>query len=144
MYDCFTSSHSVYFEGEFDLDFYKKYKGVIVNARGDGGYGHFAIRKPASFWFKLPKFIKKLFPYDWIMIKFDSEKLFSLDFNDWDNSISIVAAMHNSSCRKLTFDKETYNDLKDCIPVFMEHVGYKFNILVQESCMSLIFKNTNE
>ena len=138
MYDCFTSSHSVYFEGEFDLDFYKKYKGVIVNARGDGGYGHFAIRKPASFWFKLPKFIKKLFPYDWIMIKFDSEKLFSLDFNDWDNSISIVAAMRNSSYRKLTFDKETYDDLKSCIPVFLEHVGYKFNIIDQGSCMSLI------
>jgi hypothetical protein len=144
MYDCFTSSHSVYFEGEFDLDFYKKYKGVTVNARCDGGYGHFAIRKPATFWFKLPKFIKKLFPYKWVMWKSDSEKLFSLDFNDWDNSISIVAAMHNSSYRKLTFDKETYDDLKSCIPIFLEHVGYKFNIVDQGSCMSLVFENTNE
>ena len=143
MYDCFTSSHSVYFNGEFDLDFYKKYKGVVVNAGCDGGYGYFAIRKPATFWFKLPKFIKKLFPYKWVMWKNDSEKLFSLDFNDWDNSISIVAAMRNSSYRKLTFDKETYDDLKDCIPVFLEHVGYKFNIIDQGSCMSLIFENAN-
>lgn len=139
MYNCFTSSHSVYFEGELDMDFYKQYKGVVVNARVGDNYGHFAIRKPVTFWFKLPKFIKKLFPYKWIMIKNDSEKLFSIDFNDWDNSISIVAAMHNSSYRKLTFDKETYEDLKACIPTFLESVGFKFKMCDQVSCFSLIF-----
>ena len=126
MYDCFTSSHSVYFEGEFNTEFRKQYKGVIVNARGEGGYGHFAIRNPRTYWFKLPKFIKKMFPYRWIMWKKDTEKMYNLHFDDCNRSIHIVAAMTNASYRTLTFDKATYEDLKACIPAFLHHVGYKF------------------
>ena len=61
MLDCHVSTHSAYFEDGFNPSFHKQYKGIIVNARGEGGYGHFAIRKPVTFWFKLPKFIKKMF-----------------------------------------------------------------------------------
>lgn len=140
MFDCFTSSHSVYFEEAFDTEFRKQYKGVIVNARGEGGYGHFAIRKPITFWFKLPKFIKRMFPYKWIMLKNDTEKMFSLRFNDYDRSITITAAMINNSYRKLTFDKATYEDLKFCIPSFLKHVGYKFTTEVEEDSLKLVFE----
>ncbi len=140
MFDCFTSSHSVYFEEALDTEFRKQYKGVIVNARGEGGYGHFAIRKPITFWFKLPKFIKRMFPYKWIMWKNDSEKMLSLRFNDYDRSITITAAMVNHSYRKLTFDKATYEDLKSCIPSFLEHVGYKFTTEVEQDSLKLVFE----
>ena len=140
MFDCFTSSHSVYFEGALDLEFRKQYKGVIVNARGEGGYGHFAIRKPSTFWFKLPKFIRKMFPYKWIMWKNDREKMNYLYFNDYDRSINIAAEMINRSYRKLTFDKETYEDLKSCIPPFLEHVGYKFTEEIEGDILSLKFE----
>lgn len=42
MYDCFTSSYSVYFEEAVDLDFREQYKGVVVNAHNDSGYGYFS------------------------------------------------------------------------------------------------------
>lgn len=86
MFDCFTSSYSVYFEGEFDNVFWKQYKGVVVNARGEGGYGYFAIRKPVTFWFKLPKFLKRLSPYKWIMWKNDREKITT----DMDDGLTLV------------------------------------------------------
>lgn len=44
MLNCYTSTHSVYFEGGFHPSFQDRYNGVIVNARSEGGYGHFAIR----------------------------------------------------------------------------------------------------
>ena len=138
--NCFTSTHSVYFEGGFNPEFHKKYKGVLVNARNDAGYGHFAIRKPVTFWFKLPKFIKKMFPYKWVMWKKDTEKMYSLWFNDYEKSINIIADMHNSSYNKLTFDKATYEDLKKCIPSFLEHVGYKFNTNVEDGNLMLVFE----
>lgn len=140
MFDCFTSSHSVYFEEALDTEFRKQYKGVIVNARGYGGYGHFAIRKPITFWSKLPKFIRKMFPYKWIMWKKDKERMYSLYFNDYDRSVNIVAAMTNTSYRKLTFDKATYKDLKSCIPAFLLYVGYKFTSGIEEGCLTLNFE----
>ena len=139
MFDCFTSSHSVYFEEALDTEFRKQYKGVIVNARGYGGYGHFAIRKPITFWFKLPKFIRKMFPYEWIMWKNDREKMYCLYFNDYERSVNIVASMCNPSFRKLTFDMETYEDLKACIPPFLEHVGFKFETGIEEGTLTLNF-----
>ena len=140
MFDCFTSSHSVYFEGPLDTEFRRQYKGVIVNARGYGGHGHFAIRKPVTFRSKLPKFIRKMFPYRWVMWKNDREQLFSLYFNDHDRSVNIVAAMCNPSYRKLTFDKETYEDLKACIPVFLQKVGYKFTTETDHEVLTLVFE----
>jgi hypothetical protein len=139
MFDCFTSSHSVYFEEALDTEFRKQYKGVIVNARGYGGYGHFAIRKPITFWFKLPKFIKKMFPYRWIMWKNDREKMYELCFDDPYKSIIIVADMKNHSYKQLTFDKETYEDLKENIPVFLEKIGFKFKVEKDDCCTTLIF-----
>jgi len=144
MLDCFVSSHSVYFEGGLDLDFRKQYKGVIVNARGYGGHGHFAIRKPSTFWFKLPKFIRKMFPYKWIMWKNDREKMHYLYFNDYDRSVNITAVMTNPSYRKLTFDKATYEDLKSCIPPFLEYVGYKFTTETENDIMTLNFEPVTE
>ena len=139
-FECLVSTHSVYFEEGFNPEFRKRYKGVLVNARGEGGYVHFAIRKPITFWFKLPKFIKKMFPYKWIMWKKDTEKMFYLYFNDYDRSVNIVAAMTNPSYRKLTFDKATYKDLKSCIPAFLLYVGYKFSVETEEDIMTLHFE----
>ena len=140
MFDCFTSSHSVYFVEAFDTDFWKQYKGVVVNAHNHSGYGHFAIRKPLTFWFKLPKFIKKMFPYKWIMWKKERERMHSLYFNDYDRSVNIVAAMTNPSYRKLTFDKSTYEDLKSCIPAFLLYVGYKYTLETEEDTLTLHFE----
>ena len=139
MFDCYTSSHSVYFDSGFNPFFREQYKGVIVNARSEGGYGHFAIRKPITFWFKLPKFIKKMFPYRWIMWKNDREKMYELCFDDPYKSIIIVADMKNPSYKQLTFDKETYEDLKENIPVFLEKIGFKFKIEKDDCCTTLIF-----
>lgn len=140
MFDCFTSSHSVYFVEAVDLDFRKKYKGVIVNAHNHSGYGHFAIRKPHTFWFSLPSFIKKMFPYKWVMLKNSREKMTQMKFWDGDNSIEIEGDINNPSCRKLTFDKETYDDLRACIPAFLEKVGYKFHTINQGSHLNLMFE----
>lgn len=139
MFDCLTSSFSVYMEGAYDYDFHKLYNGVVVNARSEGGYGHFAIRKHRTFWFKLPKFLKKIFPYRWIMWKNDREKMYELHFNDSDRSIRIVADMKNPSSKRLTFDKDTYQDLKDHIPDFLENIGYMFYTIEEEGHLTLIF-----
>ena len=143
-FECLVSTHSVYFEEGFNPEFRKRYKGVIVNARGYGGYGHFAIRKPITFWFKLPKFIKRMFPYKWIMWKNDREKMHYLYFNDYDRSVNITAEMINRSYRKLTFDKETYEDLKSCIPPFLKHVGYNFTEEVEGDILTLKFESVSE
>lgn len=140
MLNCYTSTHSVYFEGGFHPSFRKRYNGVIVNARSEGGYGHFAIRKPITFWFKLPKFIKKMFPYKWIMWKNDREKMYKLCFDGPYKSVIIDADMRNSSYRQLTFDKETYEDLKENIPTFLEKVGYKFSVETEDDIMTLHFE----
>lgn len=140
MLNCYTSSRSVYFEGGFNPSFQNRYNGVIVNARSEGGYGHFAIRKPITFWFKLPKFIRKMFPYKWIMWKNDREKMYSLCFDDPYKSIIIDADMRNHSSKQLTFDKKTYEDLKKNIPIFLEMVGYKFKIEKDDCCTTLIFE----
>ena len=104
LYDCKTSAYSVYFQGPYDTEFREQYKGVIVNARGYGGYGHFAIRKPVrKFRKRLPKFLRKLFPSPCIMWKNDREKMYELHFQDADKSISIIADMKNPSWQKLTF-----------------------------------------
>lgn len=140
MLDCHVSTHSVYFEGGFNPEFHKRYKGVLVNARSEGGYGHFAIRKPITFWFKLPKFIKKMFPYKWVMWKKDTEKMYSLIFVDSEKFIHIDADMKNNSYRTLTFDKDTYEDLKSCIPAFLESVGYKFTKNEGDNGLTLNFE----
>lgn len=140
MFDCFTSSHSVYFEEALDTEFRKQYKGVIVNARSEGGYGHFAIRKPITFWFKLPKFIKKMFPYKWILWKNDREKMYRLCFDGPYKSVIIDADMMNPSYKQLTFDKETYEDLKENIPAFLLYVGYKFSVETEDDIMTLHFE----
>lgn len=140
--DCKTSAYSVYFEGPFDAEFREQYKGVIVNARGYGGYGHFAIRKPVRKSYKLlPKFVRKMFPCKWVMWKNDREKMYELHFNDPDKSVSIVADMKNPSCKKLTFDKSTYMDLKEHIPEFLEIVGYVFDTVEEDGSLILKFKS---
>ena len=137
---CKTSTHSVYFEGAFSPMFQHRYKGVIVNARGYGGCGHFAIRKPITFWFKLPRFIKKLFPYRWVMWKNDREPMTRLLFQDADRSVNVFAEMKNQSYRTLTFDQETYEDLKEHIPAFLQEVGYKFTSEENDGCLTLVFE----
>ena len=144
MFDCFTSSHSVYFAGVVDPEFRRLYRGVVVNARNNGGYGHFAIRKPLNFWSKLPMFIRQIFPYKWVLWKTDSTRMFSLYFNDHDRSVNIVAVTSNYSKHKLSFDKATYEDLKRCIPPFLEHVGYKFTSGIQSGFLTLTFDYDNE
>ena len=139
MFDCFTSSHSVYFIEAVDLDFRKQYKGVIVNAHNDSGYGHFAIRKPITFWFKLPKFIQKLFPYKWVLFKNEKTKMLQLVFSDYEKSVEVFTDV-KIPYDKLTFDKETYEDLKACIPPFLDHVGYKFQVLESGNSMTLKFE----
>ena len=129
MFDCFTSSHSVYFEEGFDFEFRKQYKGVIVNARGYDGHGHFAIRKP------------EMEPnYKWIMWKNDRERLHHLYFDDRVFSIRIDAEMDNPSSRELTFDKDTYEDLKACIPPFLKYVKYKFTTEKTDDGLTLTFE----
>ena len=122
------------------MDFWKQYKGVVVNAHVDGGHSHFAIRKPHTSWFKLPKFIKNMFPYDWIMLKNSREEMYELKFFDYDRSIEITGDIQNSSCRKLTFDEDTYNDLRACIPVFLKEIGFKFHTINQGSYLNLVFE----
>ena len=139
MFDCFTSSHSVYFEEAYDADFRKQYKGVIVNAHNEGGYGHFAIRKPHTIWSKLPKFIKKMFHYEWIMWKGETEKMYGLHFNNLNNSITICGNIKNDSARWMKFDKKTYEDLRDCIPAFLKHVGYEFETTTDKDSVTLVF-----
>lgn len=129
MFDCFTSSHSVYFEGEFSPFFRKMYKGVIVNARGYDGHGHFAIRKPEE----VPN-------NTWIMWKNDRERLHHLYFYDRGLSIRIDAEMDNPSSRELTFDKDTYEDLKACIPPFLKRVKYKFTTESTDDGLTLTFE----
>ena len=138
--DCKTCEYSVYYEGGVDLEFRKLYKGVIVNARGFGGYGHFAIRKPVTCWFKLPKFIKRMFPYRWVMLKNDREKMRALHFRDADKSITIDADMRNPSFRCLTFDRNTYLDLKEHLPEFLGEVGFSFDTVAEEGSLTLEFK----
>lgn len=140
MLDCHVSTHSAYFEDGFNPSFHKQYKGIIVNARGEGGYGHFAIRKPVTFWFKLPKFLKKMFPYKYIMWKKDTEKMDCLSFHDDNRSINLFGEIKNPSYKTLTFDKDTYEDLKDCIPTFLESVGYKFTKNVGDNGLTLTFE----
>ena len=138
--DCKTGDFSVYYEGGFDPEFRKLYKGVIVNARGYGGYGHFAIRKPFTFRSKLPKFIRRMLPCKSIMWKNDREKMHALHFRDADKSITIDADMKNPSSRRLTFDSNTYRDLREHIPEFLEMVGYSFDTVAEEGCLTLEFK----
>lgn len=138
MMDCKTCAFSVYYEGGYDFEFRKQYKGVIVNARGYGGYGHFAIRKPiAKYHNLLPKFIRKMLSGNSIMWKNDREKMHELIFTDSEKSIEIVADMKNPSCKKLTFDKNTYLDLKEHLPKFLEMVGYTFDTVEEEGCITL-------
>ena len=144
MMECKAGNFSIYFEGAFPGCFRDVYSGVVVNARGYWGHGHFAIRKPITFWSRLPKFIKKMFPYRCIMWKNDREKLHRLFFNDHDRSISIDAEMVNPSYRKLTFDKYTYEELKENIPVFLKEVGYKFETEVKDDVLSLFFEPVTE
>ena len=134
------SLYAVYFEGGFHPEFRKRYKGVIVNAAIEAGYGHFAIRKPITFWFRLPNFIQKMFPYKWIMWKNSREKMDSLSFCDSDRSISISGDMKNPTYRTLTFSKNTYEDLKYNIPPFLQSVDYKFETKVKGDVMTLIFE----
>ena len=141
MLDCKTSSHSVYYEGGFSPEFRARYKGVVVNARGYGGYGHFAIRKPiVKYRNWLPKFVRKKFPSKCVMWKNDREKMYELHFVDSDKSISIVADMKNPSLKKLTFDKGTYMNLKEHIPEFLETVGYTFDTVEEDGHLILKIK----
>ena len=140
MIECKAGHYSIYFEGGFPGYFRDVYNGVVVNARGYRGHGHFAIRKPNTFWCRLPKFLKRLFPYRWVIWKNDREKMYRLIFNDRDRSISIDAEMKNSSCRLLTFDRHTYSELKENIPVFLKEVGYKFETVVKDDVMTLVFE----
>ena len=48
--------------------------------------------------------------------------------------------MRNSSYRQLTFDKKTYEDLKENIPIFLEKVGYKFSVETEDDIMTLHFE----
>ena len=138
--DSKTSEYSVYYEGGYDIEFRRHYTGVVVNARGVGGYGHFAIRKPVTFRSKLPKFIRRMSPCKSIMWKNDREKMHALHFRDADRSITIDADMKNPTSRHLTFDRNTYWDLREHIPEFLEMVGYSFDTVAEEGCLTLEFK----
>ena len=42
--------------------------------------------------------------------------------------------------RKEAIDKETYDDLRACIPAFLEKVGYKFHTINLGSYLNLVFE----
>ena len=81
-----------------------------------------------------------MFPYKWIMWKNDREKMYELCFDGPYKSVIIDADMRNSSYRQLTFDKKTYEDLKENIPIFFEKVGYKFSVETEDDIMTLHFE----
>lgn len=129
MIECRAGNYSIYFEGGFPGYFRDVYKGVVVNAHGYDGHGHFAIRKP------------EMEPNDkWIMWKNDRERLHHLYFDDRDFSIRIDAEMDNPSSRELPFDKDTYEDLKACIPPFLKYVKYKFTAESTDDGLTLTFE----
>ena len=138
-FNSYITPFCAYFEEGFAPLFREKYKGVIVNAINDSGEGHFAIRKPITFWFKLPKFIKHMFPYKWVMYKNRKEKLHQLRFRDHELTVEMVADTQNSSYKKLTFDLDTYLDLKQNLPPFLELVGFKFDTLDHGGDITLMF-----
>lgn len=141
LFDCKASAYSVYFEGGFDPDFRKRYKGVLVNGRGYGGYGHFAIRKPMSkFRNLLPKFVRKLFPIRSVIWKRDCEKMYVVIFDNAEKSIEVVADFKIPLCKKLGFDGNTYLDLKAHVPEFLEMVGYTFETVEKEGRLTLKIK----
>ena len=139
-FDSYITSHCAYFKDGFDYGFQKNYKGVIVNGINDFNEGHFAIRKPITFWFKLPKFIQKMFPYRWIMYKNRIEKMYQLIFKDSEYSIEMIADLKNPSYKKLTFDFDTYWDLKENLPDFLKTVGFKFNETDSEDNLVIEFE----
>ena len=136
--DCMVSPYAAYFEEGFNPGFREKYKGVIVNACHDSGYGHFAIRKPTH------KVKGKLCPRVWVMWKNRRERWYGLSFSDADHSIEIDADMKNPSSKKLKFDKDTYEDLKEHIPEFLEMIGFKFETCTSESGITLKIKELFE
>ena len=129
--DCMVSPYATYFEEGFNPGFREKYKGVIVNACHDSGYGHFAIRKPTH------KVKGKVCPKAWVMWKNRRERWYGLSFSDADHSIEIDVDMKNPSSKKLKFDKDTYEDLKEHIPEFLEMIGFKFETCTSESGITL-------
>ena len=133
-----VSPYAAYFEEGFNPGFREKYKGVIVNACHDSGYGHFAIRKTTR------KVKGKTSPKDWVIWKRRSEKWYGLRFSDADHSIEIDADMKNPSSKKLKFDKDTYEDLKEHIPEFLERIGFKFETCTSESGITLKIKELFE
>ena len=66
--------------------------------------------------------------------------MYELCFDGPYKSVIIDADMRNSSYRQLTFDKETYEDLKENIPAFLEKVGYKFSVETEDDIMTLHFE----
>ena len=138
LYDCKTSDYSVYFEGAFDASFRMRYRGVVVNACNDSGYGHFAIRKPAR------KVNGTVSPKHWVMWKNRRERWYGLSFCDAGHSIEIDADMKNRSSKKLKFGKNTYEDLKDQLPVFLEMIGFQFETCTVEGGVTLKIKEPFE
>ena len=47
---------------------------------------------------------------------------------------------HNPTCRRLTFNEYTFNEFKENIPVFLKEVGYKFETVVKDDVMTLVFE----
>ena len=133
-----VSPHAAYFEEGFNPGFREKYKGVIVNACHDSGYGHFAIRKPTR------RVKGKLCTKVWVMWKNRRERWYGLSFSDAGHSIEIDADMKNPSSKKLKFDKDTYEDLKEHIPEFLEMIGFKFETCTSESGITLKIKELFE
>ena len=77
------------------------------------------------------------------MWKNDREKMYSLRFCDSNNSINLSGEIKNPSYMTLTFNKETYEDLKACIPAFLKYVGYKFTTNVDDG-LTLVFEPVTE
>lgn len=131
--NCQTSAYAVYYDGPFDSEFRKLYKGVIVNASTTDVYGHFAIRKHSI------RIFGRMFPRKWVMLKNSREKMDQLKFRDSTRSVEIVADKENPSPNELVFDKNTYLELKKNIPDFLESVGFRFEVWSGDGLTELSF-----
>lgn len=124
--------NSVYFNNPYPAGFGKKYKGVLIvvdvdfiNDDGNDGF-HFSIRNRKK---------------SETIYKTRQENMYRLIFDDSSCSISCDFERNedNKSPRTLYFPVETYDEIKNNLPNFMEICGCKFSIIKVDSKMFLEF-----
>ena len=124
--------NSVYFNIPYPAGFGKNYKGVLIvvdmdfiNDNGNDSF-HFSIRNRKK---------------SETIYKTRQENMYRLIFDDSSCSISCDFERNkdNKSPRTLYFPVETYDEIKNNLPNFMEICGCKFKTLNVDSNMVLEF-----